>query len=151
MGYLESLGFSLSRAKGCPSKFMGSGLLLGSICLFSYASVTERQILDGRTLQPTTVISMDVVAASFYRPDLRKELKHLAEETDGPGPPCRLVGLTSAICVDPDQGVVQLADGSREVADLVVAADGVHSSASMSHVLYVPVGLLGACNFHWLL
>lgn len=87
-------------------------------------------MLDGRTLELLQVHPVDAGGGSIFRPDLRDELRHLAEEGDGLGPPCRLVGQTAVACFDPEQGIVQFDDGSQESADLIIAADGVHSSAS---------------------
>lgn len=52
------------------------------------------------------------------------ELKLVAEESG-----CRLVEFASVSSVDADQGVVHMEGGSQYQADLIVAADGVHSSA----------------------
>lgn len=46
-----------------------------------------------------------------------------------PGLPCHLFEYTEIVGIDPEQGIVHLADGSQTSADLIIAADGVHSSA----------------------
>lgn len=48
---------------------------------------------------------------------------------DAPDLPCRLFEYTEVVSVEPEQGIVHLADGSQAEADLIIAADGVHSSA----------------------
>lgn len=56
---------------------------------------------------------------------------------DDPSPPCRLFEYTEVVSIEPEQGIVHLADGSQAEADLIIAADGVHSSA-MSVILGEP-------------
>jgi salicylate hydroxylase len=63
---------------------------------------------------------------SVHRVDLHNELLRLAEEgNDG-----AVLHLSSSVIkVDPAQGSVTLADGTVKQADLIVAADGIHSIA----------------------
>lgn len=56
---------------------------------------------------------------------------------DTPNLPCRLCEYTEVVSIEPEQGIVNLADGSQAEADLIVAADGVHSSA-MTTILGEP-------------
>lgn len=64
-----------------------------------------------------------------HRVDLHNELLALATAPDGEGEPAHLTN-TEVVSYDPEAGSVSLADGSLLEADLIVAADGVHSKAS---------------------
>ncbi|KAG6356320.1 hypothetical protein INS49_015708 [Diaporthe citri] len=109
--YLQSLGFDNARAK----------------------------VLDGRTLELLQVLHVEKsIGGTFYRPDLHQELRRVAESPpsssgggggDAPDLPCRLFEYTEVVSIEPEQGIVHLADGSQAGADLIIAADGVHSSA----------------------
>lgn len=60
----------------------------------------------------------------MHRVDLHTELLRLAEE----GPGGAILRLSSSVIeVNPEKGTVTLADGTIKSADLVVAADGIHS------------------------
>ncbi|KAK2595741.1 hypothetical protein N8I77_013766 [Diaporthe amygdali] len=116
--YLQSLGFDNARAKVCRAK--------------------NSQILDGRSLELLQVLQVEEsIGGTVYRPDLHQELRHVAESppsnNDGggntPNLPCRLSEYTEVVSIEPEQGIVHLADGSQAKADLIIAADGVHSSA----------------------
>lgn len=72
----------------------------------------------------TVIENTDLLGGTIFRPDLREELRLLADESG-----CRLVKFSSVATIDPEQGIVHLEDGSQHQADLVVASDGVHSSA----------------------
>lgn len=104
------------------------------------------QILDGRTLELLQVLQVaGSTGGTIYRPDLREELRRVAESPpstngdggDTPKLPCRLFEYTDVVSIEPEQGIVHLADGSQTEADLIIAADGVHSSA-MSVILGEP-------------
>lgn len=100
------------------------------------------QILDGRTLELLQVLQVSgTTGGTVYRPDLREELRRVAEsplsDEEAPRPPCRLLEHTEVVGIEPEQGIVHLADGSHAEADLIIAADGVHSS-SMSLILGEP-------------
>ncbi|KAI3390327.1 hypothetical protein diail_10118 [Diaporthe ilicicola] len=119
LNYLQSLGFDNARAKVCRAK--------------------NSQILDGRTLELLQVLQVEgSIGGTFYRPDLREELRRVAESPpptndggggDVPDLPCRLCEYTEVVSIEAEQGIVHLADGSEAGADLIIAADGVHSSA----------------------
>ncbi|POS69788.1 FAD dependent oxidoreductase [Diaporthe helianthi] len=129
INYLESLGFDSTRAKICRIK--------------------DSQILDGRTLELLQVMPVAGTGGTFFRPDLREELRRVADspaqlpdqgvvdEAHASVLPCRLLEHTEVVGIDPEQGIVRLADGSQAEADLIIAADGVHSSV-MSVVLGEP-------------
>lgn len=112
---LRHLGFSFERARGCR--------------------ITAWDTLDGATL--TKLKSLDLADAeerfgaplvTVHRVDLHKELLRLASE-----PTCgskRKVDLrlnSRVVRPDAENGIIELADGSLHTADLVVAADGLHS------------------------
>ncbi|KAF7378048.1 putative salicylate [Mycena sanguinolenta] len=108
VNYLQSLGLDLDRVKCCPC--------------------TDMQILDGRTLD--LLNSHDNSSSyAFFRPDLQQEMRYLAEQVDSTGQPCRLVEFAAVSRIDPEKGIVYFEDGSQDAADLIIAADGVHSKA----------------------
>lgn len=112
------------------------------------------QILDGRTLELLQVLQVEkTIGGTVYRPDLRQELRRMAESPpsnnggagDTPDLPCRLFGHAEVVSIEPEQGIVHLADGSQTEADLIIAADGVHSSA-MTVILGEPSPALRSSN-----
>ena len=64
-----------------------------------------------------------------HRVDLHNALKSMAVG-DGPGIPVEIVTNAAVVSYDARAGAVTLADGFELAADLVVAADGVHSRAN---------------------
>ncbi|KAJ9165487.1 FAD/NAD(P)-binding domain-containing protein [Coniochaeta hoffmannii] len=64
-----------------------------------------------------------------HRVDLHESLKRLATDSEGPGIPVEIQLKSEIIKYDPDGPSITLADGTVVAADLVVAADGVHSVA----------------------
>ncbi|KAF2093709.1 salicylate hydroxylase-like protein [Rhizodiscina lignyota] len=69
-----------------------------------------------------------------HRVDLHSALKELATTEDGPGSPATIQLSCPVVSYDAKNGTVKLADGSEERADLIIAADGVHSQAA-THIL----------------
>ena len=65
-----------------------------------------------------------------HRVDLHEALKDMAISPNGPGKPVEIVNGARIMSYDAEAGSVELADGSTLSADLIVAADGVHSVAS---------------------
>ncbi|KAF2268649.1 FAD binding domain protein [Lojkania enalia] len=65
------------------------------------------------------------------RSDFRDELMRLATAPSSElgilGDPAKIVFDTAATGLNPDEGIVTLSDGSTIIADVVVAADGIHS------------------------
>ncbi|MDI1490467.1 MAG: hypothetical protein OHK93_001670 [Ramalina farinacea] len=112
---LRQLGFSFERARGCR--------------------ITAWDTLDGATL--TKLKSLDLANAeehfgaplvTMHRVDLHKELLRLASEPTSSGKRRVDLRLNSRVVrADAEKGTVELADGSVHTADLVVAADGLHS------------------------
>ena len=69
-----------------------------------------------------------------HRVDLHEELKFLATRTDDEGFPAEIVTGTEIVAFDALNASITLANGDIRTADLIVAADGVHSQATR-HVL----------------
>ena len=108
---LSSLGFSFERARACR--------------------VHVWENCHGTTLERISCVDFDDAEERFgalvwavHRVDLHQELLRLA--LDGCG--AATLRLSSRVrTVYPDSGIVELDDGSTHSADLVVAADGLHS------------------------
>lgn len=90
----------------------------------------------GSSLQPVFEFDCSSVPETYgapwllaHRVDLHSELRRLATVQEGPGAPAEIVLNSEVIAYDAQKGSVTLADGSIQEADLLVAADGVHSSA----------------------
>ncbi|KAE8376614.1 hypothetical protein BDV26DRAFT_293950 [Aspergillus bertholletiae] len=105
-------------------------------------TVTARQsmVAHGSSLKPVTQVDCSKCGEAYgapwllvHRVDLHSELRRLATSEEGPGLPVEIVLNSKVVGYDPLEGSVTLADGSVCGADLVVAADGVHTSA-MHHV-----------------
>ncbi|TGO13540.1 hypothetical protein BTUL_0068g00490 [Botrytis tulipae] len=84
---------------------------------------------------------------SFYshRVDLHTELKLLATGEEGEGKPAVIYNRCEVVDYDTANGSVTLADGTIKTADLIVGADGIHSSAVRKIVGYenpaIPTGI----------
>ena len=110
---LSKLGFSFERARGCPIKAWDTldGTTLGNIGSLDLADAEERY---GAPLM------------SIHRVDLHNELLRLAT-TDNGRPKVKLLLSSRVVEANAEEGSVVLLDGSVKRADLIVAADGVHS------------------------
>lgn len=64
-----------------------------------------------------------------HRADLHQALKDKAVSTEESGHPVKLLLNSAVVSYDPVEGSVTLQDGSILTADLIVAADGLHSKA----------------------
>ncbi|OIW33066.1 FAD/NAD(P)-binding domain-containing protein [Coniochaeta ligniaria NRRL 30616] len=64
-----------------------------------------------------------------HRVDLHESLKRLATDPDGAGIPAKVHLKSEVSKYDPDGPSITLADGTVVAADLVIAADGIHSAA----------------------
>ncbi|KAJ5454130.1 uncharacterized protein N7458_005086 [Penicillium daleae] len=71
---------------------------------------------------------------AVHRVDLHTQLRELATQPEGPGCPCEVRVRAKAVDYDARNGTVTTEDGEVLQADLVVAADGIHSTA-VRHVL----------------
>lgn len=114
---LSRIGFSFERARG--------------------RRVTAWDTVDGTTLE--TIVGLDLEDAeerygaplvSIHRVDLHNELLRLTttdDNNDNEAPKVRLLLNSRVVEASAEEGTVTLMDGSVKKADLVVAADGVHS------------------------
>lgn len=109
---LSALGFSWQSAKPCDMQFW--------------------EIVDGITLNQMSCLDFSDCEARYgeravtvHRVDLHKELLRLA--LDGEDNPASLTLATTVEAVD-DQGYVKLSNGTKVRADMIVGADGVHST-----------------------
>ncbi|KAK3324880.1 hypothetical protein B0H66DRAFT_615055 [Apodospora peruviana] len=90
----------------------------------------------GATLEPIVKVPLGswvagVYGAPFYfahRVDLHEALKVLAAGPEGPGTPASVHLKTAVVAYDPETPSVTLATGEVVTADLVIAADGIHSA-----------------------
>jgi salicylate hydroxylase len=71
---------------------------------------------------------------AVHRVDLHSQLRQLATQEDGPGRPCDVRVRSKVVDYDAEKGTVTTEKCEVLQADLVVAADGVHSAA-VRHVL----------------
>ena len=112
---LDTLGFSFTRARA--------------------REITSWDIIDGVTLKLAK--SMDFTglrkqfgfsAYAVHRVDFHTELLHLAQQPGTAGEEPVALHLSSAVMDgDPVEGWIMLEDGSKHYADIIVAADGIHS------------------------
>ncbi|EFQ33706.1 FAD binding domain-containing protein [Colletotrichum graminicola] len=71
---------------------------------------------------------------AVHRVDLHDQLQTLATGEDGPGRPCKLHVRAAVVDYDPVNASVVTIDGTTWQANLVIAANGVHSTAK-EHVI----------------
>jgi salicylate hydroxylase len=89
---------------------------------------------------------------AVHRVDLHSQLRQLATQTEGPGRACDVRVLAKVVDYDAENGKVTTEDGVVLQGDLVVAADGVHSTA-VKHVLdeeILQAGDTGWACMRWL-
>ena len=111
---LASLGFSFERARACKIGTWNSlaGHDLGLVRSIDLSAAEKR---------------FGAAAWTVHRVDLHSELLYLATTVENAETKPASLRL-NALVVDCDvQGAVILSDGSKYFADLIVAADGVHS------------------------
>ena len=72
-----------------------------------------------------------------HRVDLHEALRDIATTEDGDGSPAEIINGSTVVAFDAEAGTVRLA-GSELSADLVVAADGIRSTASKFIGYYSP-------------
>lgn len=87
-----------------------------------------------------------------HRVDLHSELRRVATDPNGLGKPVDIVLRAEVVDYNTENGSITLANGLKHHADLIVAADGVHSSA-LRHVTgqETPVMATGWAVFRFLL
>lgn len=141
--------------KSPASTAFGAGIVLGhnaSLVLTSYGldytashmNVGKvMKMFKGDTLGHILTMPMDhpdyeIVPGTkqyySHRVDLQQALVNLATEPYGGGVPVEITYNTEVASYDAEKGGIILTDGTTYTADLVVAADGVHS-ASPRHIL----------------
>ncbi|EMC97609.1 hypothetical protein BAUCODRAFT_459647 [Baudoinia panamericana UAMH 10762] len=87
---------------------------------------------------------------TVLRIDLHAALLALARSPQGDGPRVRFVVETQVVVYEPGSGSIILEGGRKVVADLVVAADGVHSKARSYIVEHCPASdYTGCCIFRF--
>ncbi|GAA5984663.1 hypothetical protein JCM10908_003448 [Rhodotorula pacifica] len=85
---------------------------------------------DGKTHFKVPIFARKEFAAPWllnHRVDLHNELRRLATTEDGEGKPATVRTASRVVDIDAEAGVVRLADGETIQADVIVAADGIHS------------------------
>ena len=125
---------------------------------FSFEKARARQLMiwetvDGLTLKPLTAVdfqrAQETYGAPFmsvHRVDLHKELLRLAlHDAEGKGTDAGLRLGSPVVGVNIEDGIIELEDSSKHQADLIVAADGLHSivrSVALKHETKpIPSGL----------
>ncbi|KAF2215310.1 hypothetical protein CERZMDRAFT_65622 [Cercospora zeae-maydis SCOH1-5] len=87
----------------------------------------------------------DAERMMYHRQDLHECLKAAATSTTRPGPPAAIKVSSKVIECDCDAGIVELESGEKLQADIVIAADGIHSTMRSfvlgGTILPVPTGL----------
>ncbi|TPX07424.1 uncharacterized protein E0L32_002106 [Thyridium curvatum] len=89
---------------------------------------------------------------SVHRVDLHDQLKALATGESGSGQPCKLHVRAPVVDYDAEHAKVTTADGTVRQADLIIAANGVHSTAR-EHVVITDksdVNDTGWASMRWL-
>ncbi|KUL86331.1 hypothetical protein ZTR_08623 [Talaromyces verruculosus] len=103
-------------------------------------SVRRSVVVAADSLKPMVETDCSSVSRKFgapwflaHRVDLHSALRLLATTKDGPGPPVEILLRSKVVQYNADNGSITLADSSVHYADLVIAADGVHTIA-VDHV-----------------
>lgn len=111
-------------------------------------------LIDGtnmRTLVPTYYKDCEstwgLPMYAVHRVDLHTQLKQLVTQAQGPGPPCDVRVRAKVVHYNAQNGTATTQDGEVLQADLIVAADGVHSTA-VKHVLRDD-GIVQAADTGW--
>ena len=110
---------------------------------FSFEKARARQMMvwesvDGATLNQLSALYFEHAEEQYgapfmavHRVDLHKELLRLAlQDGEGKGKgvePAKLKLGAPVVDVNTEEGTIKLDDGSRHEADLIIAADGLHS------------------------
>ncbi|KAF2664949.1 putative salicylate hydroxylase [Microthyrium microscopicum] len=106
-----------------------------------FVKAMKTYIASGNTLQKFYEGSYDHVEPTYgaawylsHRVDLHEELKRLATTSEGPGKPAVIIPNSKVDDYDVEAGTITLSNSEVHKADLIVAADGVHSQAT-KHIL----------------
>ncbi|KAJ6485320.1 FAD/NAD(P)-binding domain-containing protein [Mycena vitilis] len=86
-----------------------------------------------------------------HRAALHEELKRLAAGGEGVGTPVQIFLGTEIVDCDPDAGTLTTKAGDKYEADVIVAADGIHSKMRtivLGHPMMAPAS--GMCAFRWM-
>jgi salicylate hydroxylase len=99
-------------------------------------TVRRSVVASGSSLKPLVEVDCSQFIQTYVAPwflahrvDLHSELRRLATIEGAPGSPVDIFLRAEVVDYDAERGSVALADGSIHHADLIVAADGVHTSA----------------------
>ena len=95
---------------------------------------TDRwSVVHGHDLEPMANVDLSSAEKKFgapvwsvHRVDLHNELRRLATEETARGSPVQ-IHLASEVVAASTDGTIELKDGSKHAADLVIAGDGLHS------------------------
>lgn len=114
----------------------------------------EQKVMLGSTLETVVKVDCSKFQNTYdgpfffaHRVDLHNELRRLAENSENP---VEIVLKSEVKSYDPD-GSVTLVDGSVYTADLIVAADGVHSIAAKVIYDVPPAAPTGQAAFRFLI
>lgn len=119
---LDSWGLDRSKARFTPCRGLG---------VFSSETL---EVLRPKVFFSDYEAQFGTPRLNAHRGDFHKALKDLAMSTEAPGSPVTIQLSSCVVGYDAEKGVVMLEDGSEQTADLIVAADGVHSQAP-THIL----------------
>lgn len=72
-----------------------------------------------------------------HRVDLHTELRRLALDSEGTGPPARLHLSHRIVSCDVDACAITLEDGSVQAADVIIGADGIRVTAQTICILHL--------------
>jgi salicylate hydroxylase len=117
---LQRLGLDFNKARMVD--FLGS----------DYVDATSLEHLKPVNDQQDFGQRFGLMMKTAYRIDLHAALLELARGSEGAGEPVRIVTAARVDRVNAEDGKVTFASGDTVIADLVVAVDGVKSSAAQS-------------------
>src|SRR6185295_13892613 len=125
-GLRSEVGAGIQLAPNCTRILRGFGVLPAVERVAVRPTTFEfRRWDDGRLLSATPL--GDAIERSYGAPYLHSHRADLVAALAAAVPADRVDGGRRCLGVTPD-GEIRFADGSRETADLVVGADGIHSA-----------------------
>ena len=116
---LRAWGFDFTKARAVP--YTAMHVLRAELDALEEIMTYDHSAIEGAYGAPYY---------TAHRVDLHSELLAMATQEEGDGEPAELVTNAAVTSFEPDIGSVGLADGSSLAADMIVAADGIHSKAS---------------------